>query len=148
MGSKSDVFEAGLLDLLFLNTNLANVGDATGLRGSTVAGSLHFGLHTADPGEAGDQNDSEVGYGSYARVAKARSGAGFTRTGSSVSPASAAAFPTGTSGAVTSAPYFGLGTDSGTGAGTLLYSGDITPPLATGNGITPQLGTGTAIAEG
>ena len=53
--SKSNSLEAGLIDLAFLNTNFANLGDATGLRGSTTAGSLYLSLHTTDPGEAGDQ---------------------------------------------------------------------------------------------
>ena len=91
--SKSDSWENGLLLLLFNNTNVANVGDATGLRGSTTAGSLYLSLHTSDPGDAGTQTTNEVdtgAYAGYARVAVARaSGAGgFTVTANSVSPAS------------------------------------------------------------
>jgi hypothetical protein len=50
-----DAYETALLTLEFNNTNIANVGDATGLRGSSTAGSFYVGLHTADPGEAGSQ---------------------------------------------------------------------------------------------
>jgi hypothetical protein len=39
---------------------------------------LYLALHTADPGEAGNQTTSEATYTSYARVTVARSGAGFT----------------------------------------------------------------------
>ncbi len=143
--SKSNAFENALLLLAFNNTNIANVGDATGLRGSTTAGSLYLSLHTADPGEAGSQTTSEAAYTSYARVAVARSGAGFTVTGNSVSPAATVSFPAGTGGTGT-ATHFGIGTDS-SGAGTLLYSGTVTPNIVMGNGITPQLTTATAVTE-
>ena len=143
--SKSNSWENGLLLLLFNNTNFANVGDATGLRGSTTAGSLYVSLHTADPGEAGSQTTSESAYTSYARVAVARSGAGWTVSSNSVSPAAAITFPAGTGGSGT-VTHFGVGTDS-SGAGTLLYSGTVTPNIVTGNGVTPQLTTSTAITE-
>lgn len=143
--SKSNAFENALLLLAFNNTNIANVGDATGLRGSTTAGSLYLSLHTADPGEAGSQTTSEAAYTSYARVAVARSGAGFTVTGNSVSPAATVSFPAGTGGTGT-ATHFGIGTDS-SGVGTLLYSGTVTPNIVMGNGITPQLTTATAVTE-
>ena len=143
--SKSNDWENGLLLLLFNNTNFANVGDATGLRGSTTAGSLEVSLHTADPGEAGTQATSEAAYTSYARVAVARSGAGWTVTTNSVSPAAAITFPAGTGGSGT-VTHFGVGTTH-TGAGTLLYSGTVTPNIVTGNGITPQLTTASSITE-
>lgn len=143
--SKSNSWENGLLELLFKNTNFANVGDATGLRGSSTAGSLYFSLHTADPGEAGDQTTSECTYTSYARVAVARSGSGFTVTANSVVPAATVTFPAGTGGSGT-ATHFGVGSAS-SGAGILLYSGTITPNIVTGNGITPSLTTATAITE-
>lgn len=143
--SKSNALENGLLELIFKNTNFATVGDATGLRGSSTAGSLYFSLHTADPGEAGDQTTSESAYTSYARVAVARSGAGFTVTGNSVSPAADVTFPAGTGGSGT-VTHFGVGTAS-SGAGVLLYSGTVTPNIVTGSGITPKLTTATAITE-
>lgn len=143
--SKSNSWENGLLLLLFNNTNFANVGDATGLRGSTTAGNLHVSLHTADPGEAGDQTTNEITYTSYARVAVARSSGGWTVTANSVSPTAAITFPAGTGGSGT-ATHFGIGTAS-TSTGVLLYSGTISPNIVTGNGITPQLTTSTAITE-
>lgn len=143
--SKSNSLENSWLLLLFNNTNIANVGDATGLRGSSTAGSLYVSLHTADPGEAGDQTTSEATYTSYARVAVARSGAGFTVTANSVSPAGAVTFPAGTGGSGT-ATHFGVGTAT-SGAGVLLYSGAISPNIVTGSGITPSLTTASAITE-
>lgn len=143
--SKSNTWETGLLNLLFANADFAGVGDATGLRGSSVAGSLYVSLHTADPGEAGDQTTSEIAYTSYARVAVARSGAGWTVTGNSVSPAANIEFPAGTGGSGT-ATHFGVGTAS-SGAGKLLYSGAISPNIVCGSGVTPRLTTATAITE-
>lgn len=143
--SKTNSWENGVLELLFKNTNFANVGDATGLRGSTTAGSLYVSLHTADPGEAGDQTTNEIAYTSYARVAVARSGSGFTVTGNSVSPAATVTFPAGTGGSGT-ATHFGIGTAS-SGAGVLLYKGAISPTIVCGSGVTPSLTTASAITE-
>ena len=143
--SKTNSWENGILELLFKNTNFALVGDATGLRGSSTAGSLYFSLHTADPGETGDQTTNEITYTDYARVAVARSGAGFTVTADSVSPAANVSFPIGSGGSGT-ATHFGVGTAS-SGAGVLLYKGAITPNIVTGSGITPILTTATAITE-
>lgn len=143
--SKSNSWENGLLLLVFNNTNFANVGDATGLRGSTTAGSLYFSLHTADPGEAGDQTTNEVAYTSYARVAVARSGAGFTVTANAVATAANTDFPAGTGGSGT-ATHWGLGTAS-SGAGVLLYKGAISPNIVCGSGVTPRLNAGTCVTE-
>jgi hypothetical protein len=51
-----------LLLLIFNNTDWANIGDAGGLRGSATAGSLYLSLHTASPGETGNQTTNEVSY--------------------------------------------------------------------------------------
>jgi len=45
--------ENDLCLLLFNNTNAALIGDATGLRGSSTAGSFYLSLHTATPGAGG-----------------------------------------------------------------------------------------------
>lgn len=138
--SKSNSFENSWLLLLFNNTNIANIGDVTGLRGSTVAGSLYVSLHTADPGEAGAQNTSEATYTSYARVAVARSAAGWTVAANAVSNTAAITFPAATGGSNT-ITHFGVGTDS-SGVGTLLYKGALTASLAVSSGITPNFPIG------
>lgn len=146
--SKGDTFESDLLKLIFNNTNAANVGDATGLRGSTTAGSLYVSLHTSDPGEAGSQTTNEIAYTGYARVAVARSSGGFTITGSSVSPAANLDFPLMTGGAGGTVTHFGIGTvDLATGAGKLLYSGTVTPNLSVVNGAIPRLTTASTVTE-
>lgn len=136
----SDSLEASALDLYFLNTNDSNIGDATGLRGSSSAGSLYISLHTANPGDAGDQTTSEATYTSYARVAVARSGSGWTRTANSMANAATIAFPACTGGSNT-ITYFGVGTAS-SGTGRLLWYGALTSSLAVSSGITPQFTAG------
>lgn len=142
--SKSDTWEAGLLNLLFKNTDFTLVGDAGGLRGSATAGSLYISLHTSDPGEAGSQTTNETTYTSYARVAVTR-GAGFTVTGNSVSPAANVDFPACTGGTAT-ITHFGIGTDS-SGAGKLLYKGTVTPNISVSTGVTPRLTTASSVTE-
>lgn len=143
--SKTNAFETAFLSHLFENANIANIGDATGIRGSTTAGSLYFSLHTSDPGEAGDQTTNEIAYTSYARVAVARSSSGWTVSGNAVSVDADVTFPAGTGGSGT-ATHWGLGAES-TGAGTLLYKGTISPNIVCGNGVTPKLTAGTVCTE-
>jgi hypothetical protein len=143
--SKSNTLENDLLLLIFNNTGVSLVGDATGLRGSTTAGSLFVSLHTADPGETGTQSTSEATYTGYARVGVARSAGGWTVTANSVSPTAAITFGACTAGTNT-ITHFGVGTDS-SGAGKLLYKGTVTPNIAVSSGVTPQLTTATAITE-
>lgn len=143
--SKSNAFENAFLLLLFNNTNIANVGDATGLRGSVTAGSLFLSLHTADPGEAGTQTTNETSYGSYARVGVVRSGSGFTVTGNTVTLAANVNFPACTSGTAT-ITHFGVGTSS-SGAGTLLFKGPVSPSLSVVVAAVPTLLAATNIVE-
>jgi hypothetical protein len=119
MTNMADSLETGLLDLIFLNTDITLIGDAAGLQNSATAGSLYISLHTADPGEAGSQTTNEATYTNYARVAVARSGAGWSRSGSVMSNVAAITFATpGSSQSIT---HVGIGTDS-SGAGKLLLS--------------------------
>lgn len=141
--SKSNSCETNLLTLLFNNTDWANIGDAGGLGGSTTAGSFYISLHTSDPGEAGTQTTNETAYTNYARVAVARSGAGWTVSGNQVTNAAAITFPQcGVSGATIT--HFGLGRAS-SGAGELLYSGALNDSLAVSNLITPSFAIGQLI---
>jgi len=130
--------------LIFNNTNFANVGDATGLRGSTAAGSLYLSLHTADPGETGDQTTSEIAYTNYARVAVARSGAGWTVTADTAALAAIQAFAASAGGAGGTVTHFGIGT-AASGAGVLLFKGTVTPNIVVSSGVTPRLTTATAV---
>jgi len=139
--------ESDLLALLFLNTAWANIGNSGGLLGSTVAGSYFIALHTSNPGQAGNQSTSEAAYSGYARVAIARSGSGWSLSGSDPTISSnvaAATYPTSASGPETES-YFSIGTLS-TGAGEYLWYGALTTPLVVNIGITPSFAGGALTA--
>lgn len=136
----ADTFENDLMLLVFNNTNAANIGDATGLRGSTTAGSLYVALHTGTPTDTMDQTTNEATYTGYTRVAVARSGAGFTVSANAVSNAAAVAFAACTAGSST-VTYFSVGTSS-SGAGKVLWYGALTASLAISAGITPSFAIG------
>ncbi len=145
--SKSDAFEAALLDLLFLNIAMPNIGDAAGLRATTTAGQLFFSLHTADPGEAGAaQTTNEVSYTGYARIGVARGAGGFVRSGNVVTPVANVDFA-GSTGGSGNATHFAIGT-AATGAGMILYKGAITPTIAFAPGSSPpRILSSTSVTE-
>jgi len=128
-------FETNILKLLFNNTNLANVGDNTGLQGSGSAGEFWGSLHTADPTNEGNQTSNEATYTGYARANVARSTAGWTVSSNTVSNANLINFPTCTAGNNT-ITHFGVGY-SQTGNGTLQFVGQLTSTLAVSHNITP-----------
>jgi hypothetical protein len=142
--SMTNAAEAALLDLLFLNVDWANIGDAAGLQNSATAGSFYISLHSADPGEAGNQSTNEISYTGYARVAVNRTAGGWTRTVSTIANTALVQFGQCTGGTAT-ATHFGIGTDS-TGAGNLLLKGALNASLSISNGIQPQFAAGAMTA--
>lgn len=138
--SASNTFETALLQHIFQNAAIANIGDAAGLLPSAAPGQLYISLHTADPGEGGAQNTTEAAYTSYARVGVARSAGGFGVSGNAATNAAAVDFPAATGG-TSNVTHFGIGT-AASGAGSLLFSGALTAPLAVSNGITPSFAPG------
>ncbi len=143
--SLSDEAEANLILLLFNNTNWANIGDATGLRGSTVAGVFYLTLHSTDPGETGTQSTNEIAYTGYTRPSVARSGAGWTCAGDTASNTSAVSWGACTAGTATAA-YFGIGTAS-SGAGHLVASGPLVETLVVSFGVNPTAAIGQLTAN-
>lgn len=137
--SMSNTAETALLNLLFKNTAWANVGDASGLQPSAAAGNFHIALHSADPGEAGDQTTNEISYTGYSRVAVAR-GAGFTVAGDTVSNAATVQFGECTAGTAT-VTHFSVGT-AASGAGSIIYRGTLSASRSISAGITPLFNTG------
>jgi len=137
--SATNVFENALLSLIFENASTGlNIGDATGLRGSTTAGNVFISLHTADPGEAGSQNTSETAYTNYTRISVARSTAGWTVTSGVADNDAAITFPAcGVTGS--SITNFGIGSST-SGVGDLYLKGPST--LSVSSGITPQFAIG------
>lgn len=140
--SKSNTLENSLLELIFKGTTITGIADNTA---SSPLTNLYVSLHTADPGEAGTAVTSEATYTSYARVAVARSGSGWTVTGNSVSPAANIDFPACTGGTNT-ITHFGI-VSTASGAGTLYYKGTVTPNISVSSGVTPRLTTASTITE-
>ena len=138
--SMSNASETNLLLLLFNNTDWANVGDAAGLQNSAAAGSFYVALHTADPGDAGNQSTNEVSYTGYVRVAVARTAGGWTVSGNQVSNTATVQFGECTAGSAT-ATHFSVGLLT-SGAGDILYSGSLSASRSISSGITPLFNAG------
>jgi len=127
--SKSNALENDFVDFLFNATAMPSYG-----------GNLYLSLHTADPGEAGDQETNEVStsaYTSYVRVAVSRDNTGWTVSGSGSTNAALVQFSQCTGGTGATITHLGIGT-SLTGPGILLASGALTASLAVSNLVQPQ----------
>lgn len=142
--SATNAFETDLLELIFNTTTITNIADNAS---SSPATNLYVSLHTADPGETGSQNTSEATYTSYARVAVARTGSGWTVSANTASNVAAVTFPvsTGVSNTIT---HLGIGLSS-SGAGTLLFYTPLTSSLIVTTGIQPNFPIGdiTIVAD-
>lgn len=141
--SKGNTFENDLVKLIFQATAIANIADNAAASPLT---NLYVSLHTADPGETGDQTTNETAYTGYARVAVARSGSGFTVTNNSVSPAANIDFAECTASAGAAITHFGIGT-AASSTGKLLYKGTVTPNITMAVGVIPRLKTTSTITE-
>ena len=143
--SFTDSFENQLISLLFNNDSIYGIGDLNGIRGSLSAGSFYISLHTASPGEAGNQTTNECSYTGYDRVAVQRTSIGWTVTNSSVSPTSNIDFPICTAGSQT-ATHFGIGAVAlSYGAGNLLFYGALDSSIVISTGVVPRITTSSTI---
>lgn len=140
--SATNAFETSVLQLLFENSNIGSLGDATGVRGSSAAGVFEISLHTAALGETSSQNTTESGYTNYARVQVARGTAQWTVTNNTADNDNAITFPAcGATGSTVT--DFGIGQNSlAVGAGVLYLYGALTATLSITNGITPSFAAG------
>lgn len=143
MLSASNTLENELLLHIFQNAAITLIGDASGLLPSGTAGSLYISLHTADPGEAGNQSTSEIAYTSYARVAVARTSGQWTVSGNQANNINAVNFPAATGGSGT-ATHWGIGASS-SGTGKLLFKAAISPTIVVSSGVTPILAATTGV---
>jgi len=128
--AKSDYFENGILKVIFKGEDLGSVilaGAAT---------NLYFALHKAPIGEGGNQSTNEVSYTGYARVSCDRS-SDWTVSGNTATYNSTLTFPTCTGG-VAIVSYISIGLES-SGAGQILYHGELNPTIHVRDGRTPQI---------
>jgi len=100
---------------------------------------LYLALYTADPGEAGTAITSETAYTNYARQTIVKS-SGWTDGGSSFTNSALIQFPQcGVTGATLT--HVAIVTTA-SGAGQILYSGQLNSSLAVSNLIQPQFAIG------
>jgi hypothetical protein len=134
----ADYLEKRVLDLVFRNAN-ASATVPLGLDATNV----WVGLYTATPSDTG--GGTEVSGGSYARVAVARTGAGFNAASGALATTNntgTVTFPTasGSWGTVTQFGIFDAAT-----AGNLLYWGDLTVSKTIGTGDTASFAATTGL---
>ena len=107
----------------------------------TTATNLFASLHTADPGETGNQGSGEAVYTGYTRTTISRSVSAWTTSGTSLcGNLGAVTFPQCTAGAAMVVTHMGIGT-AFSGIGELLYSGALSSALSVGTNITPTFDT-------
>ena len=135
----TDTLETELLELLFENADFDNIGDATGIQGSTAAGNLEISLHTGTLTDSSNQNTTEAAYSSYARVDVARASSQWTATSGTTTNDNAISFPQATGGSETETD-FGIGSDIV--ANELWIYGALTASLNVSSGITPEFSAG------
>lgn len=139
--SATNLFEDDLLDLIFTNVAAPNVGDAAGLPPSVAANNFHISLHTVTILETATlQTQNEAAYTGYARVAVARSTAGWTVASGTVDNDAAITFPISTSGPETELDV-GIGF-AASGAGVLQIFSPLVASLIVNNGVTPEFAIG------
>ena len=132
--SKSNVTENDLMKFMFNAVAMPSYGS-----------NLYLALHTADPGEGGDQSTSECAYVNYLRVAVSRDSGGWTVSGNQAVNAALVQFAQSGSGPET-ATHFSIGTAS-SGAGQILYSGILSAALVINNLVQPQFSAGSLVVQ-
>ena len=145
--SKSNTFESDYLKLLFQNIGAANIGDATGLLPSGVAGTVYVRLYTS----AVAVNDSTIGtettYGGYVAkgVSVVRSVSGWTVSGNTASNAAVVTFAQCTSGSEI-LRYFAIWKNNTTALeADRLYWGQLSIDKTISTNDTPEFAIGALI---
>lgn len=138
-GSKRDWFETAILQHVFQNMAVSGMGDSGGLLPSATAGSFYIALYTVDPSDS--SAGTETVYTNYARVAVARSSAGWTVTGGAAYNTAAITFAQcGATGATLTA--FAICKGDVEGTDDQIYWGELTSDLVVSSGITPEFAAG------
>lgn len=127
--SKGNITENDLVKFYFNNVAMPSYGS-----------NLYLALHTADPGEGGDQTTNEISYtgssGNYARIAVSRDAGGWVVSGNQAENAALIQFAVSNTGPIT-ATHISIGT-AASGAGQLLASTALNESLVINNLTQPQ----------
>lgn len=136
--SKSNLHENDYLKLIFQNIAISNIGNASGIQPSGVAGNLYVALYSSDPGET--DAGTELTYTGYARATVIRSAVGWTVSAGVCSNAAQVAFPLN-NGSTQTANFFAIRT--ALSGGDLIGSGNVNPSVIINNGDTPKYEIGS-----
>jgi hypothetical protein len=141
--SLTTAMENDIIELLFLNTGISNVGDSTGLRGSTAAGNFYVALYISNPGETGSAG-TEASFGGYARVAVPRTTGGFTvgANADTVTNTAAIAFPECTGAPSQTITHWGLHRGPSSPGADLIIYGALSASKLVETGVTLQISAG------
>jgi hypothetical protein len=139
---KSDIFRNYILKLIFHGTPIPNIADNAALSPLTK---YYVALHTSDPASAGDESTSECAYAGYQRIPILRDESGWAIGGNVVSPMEDIVFPIAASGSEI-ARYGTIGV-APSGAGMVLYRGELDPPIIIATGVPPVIVAGSTITE-
>jgi hypothetical protein len=129
--SATNATETAILSLIFTATAWADMAENDSSSPQTA---FYISLHTASPGDGGDQSTNEAAYTGYARVSVNRDTGAWTVTGNAVTNDAELAFGQCTASPGSAITHVGLGKSS-SGAGTLLLY------AALDSSITMQVGT-------
>lgn len=141
--SKGNTFETDFLKLVYQAVAIANIADNAA---SSPLTNLYVALHTADPGEAGDQTTSETAYTGYARVAVARTAGGWAVASGVASPVADIVFGSCSASPGGNITHASVGV-AASGASKILHSGTLTPNIAMATGVIPTIKTTSTISE-
>lgn len=136
--SATNSVETAILNLIFKGTTWANMADNAA---SSPYTSFYISLHTASPGETGDQTSNETAYTGYSRVQVTRDGTGWTVSGNAATNGADVTFGQCSASPGAAITHVGLGSAS-SGAGVLLLSN------ALDSSVTMQVGTVPIFATG
>jgi hypothetical protein len=139
--SKGNTTENDLMKLLFNKTLPSYLGTLA----TSGSDAFYLSLHTADPGETGNQGSNEADYDGYARVAVSRVASGWTVSTNQALNTSLIQFPL-CSGGSSICTHISIGI-SATGAEQILYSGELNAPRTISDGIQPQFSAEDLIFE-
>ena len=128
--SKSNFLESEFIEAIF------------GAGSVTPASNYFISLHTADPGQGGNQTTNEATYGGYARQQIAVP-AGWLTGQDSAQNVNDVLFPEATAGSET-ITHFGVG-ELSSGVGDLFYLGPLTASVPVTTGVTVKINAGNLV---
>ncbi len=142
MAALTNLMKDDILDLLFTNVDLPNVGDATGLVKSTADGTWNVELHTGNTiaNTSTVQTEAVAAYTGYVSQTVVRTTSGWSVASGLADNDSAIGFPISTSGPETETDV-SLGGNDG-GGDVMHIFGSLASDLVVNNGVTPEFAAG------